>query len=128
MAEDNELYTDYALQIFSSYVKNDLTSMDLVLQSFKGDGKAMDDMFMPGLIYGLMFHWSNTLSLISSATGTDVEKLLSDYAMDYAVAREDLLDNPLLNVYKAREVLTQILDAMNEITKSLEDIEDEYDF
>jgi hypothetical protein len=128
MAEDNELYTDYALQIFSSYIANDLTSMDLILQSFKSDGKAIDDMFMPGLIYGLMFHWSNTLSLISRATGTDVEKLLSDYAMDYAVAREELLDNPLLNVYKAREILNQIIEAMNEITKTLDKIEDEYDF
>lgn len=128
MAEDNELYTDYALQIFSSYITNDLTSMDLILQSFKSDGKAVDDMFMPGLIYGLMFHWSNTLALISSATGTDVEKLLSDYAIDYAVAREELLDNPLLNVYKAREILNQIIEAMNEITKSLDDISDEYDF
>jgi hypothetical protein len=128
MAEDNELYTDYALQIFSSYIRNDLTSMDLILQSFKSDGKAVDDMFMPGLIYGLMFHWSNTLSLISSATGTDVEKLLSDYAIDYAVAREELLDNPLLNVYKAREILNQIIEAMNEISKSLDDIDDEYNF
>jgi hypothetical protein len=128
MAEDNELYTDYALQIFSSYIANDLTSMDLILQSFKSDGKAIDDMFMPGLIYGLMFHWSNTLSLISRATGTDVEKLLSDYAMDYAVAREELLDNPLLNVYKAREILNQIIEAMNEISKSLDDIDDEYNF
>jgi hypothetical protein len=128
MAEDNELYTDYALQIFSSYIRNDLTSMDLILQSFKSDGKAIDDMFMPGLIYGLMFHWSNTLSLISSVTGTDVEKLLSDYAIDYAVAREELLDNPLLNVYKAREILNQIIEAMNEISKSLDDIDDEYNF
>jgi hypothetical protein len=102
--------------------------MDLILQSFKSDGKAVDDMFMPGLIYGLMFHWSNTLSLISSATGTDVEKLLSDYAIDYAVAREELLDNPLLNVYKAREILNQIIEAMNEISKSLDDIDDEYNF
>jgi hypothetical protein len=128
MAEDNELYTDYALQIFSSYIRNDLTSMDLILQSFKSDGKAIDDMFMPGLIYGLMFHWSNTLSLISSSTGTNVEKLLSDYAMDYALAREELLDNPLLNVYKAREILNQIIEAMNEISKSLDDIDDEYNF
>jgi hypothetical protein len=128
MAEDNELYTDYALQIFSSYIRNDLTSMDLILQSFKSDGKAIDDMFMPGLIYGLMFHWSNTLSLISSSTGTNVEKLLSDYAMDYAIAREELLDNPLLNVYKAREILNQIIEAMNEISKSLDDIDDEYNF
>jgi hypothetical protein len=128
MAEDNELYTDYALQIFSSYIRNDLTSMDLILQSFKSDGKAIDDMFMPGLIYGLMFHWSNTLSLISSSTGTNVEKLLYDYAMDYALAREELLDNPLLNVYKAREILNQIIEAMNEISKSLDDIDDEYNF
>jgi hypothetical protein len=128
MAEDNELYTDYALQIFSSYIRNDLTSMDLILQSFKSDGKAIDDMFMPGLIYGLMFHWSNTLSLISSSTGTNVEKLLSDYAMDYEIAREELLDNPLLNVYKAREILNQIIEAMNEISKSLDDIDDEYNF
>lgn len=115
MTEREDLYTDYALQIFSSYIAQDLDSMSFILESFKDDGKNIDEMFMPGLIYGLMYHLSTFLELVAVGTGESVEKIFSDYAMDYAVARERLLDNPLLNVYKAREVLNQIIETMKEL-------------
>jgi hypothetical protein len=35
--------------------------------------------------------------------------------MDYALAREHLMDNPLLNVHRAREVLEQILSTVKEL-------------
>lgn len=121
MAEKDDLYTDYALQIFSSYMSEDLNSMEFVLESFKSDNKNVDDMFMPGLIYGLMYHMATILRLVAIGTDTSVEKLLSDYAMDYAIAREELLDNPLLNVGKARDMMTQILSAISEIENMFED-------
>lgn len=121
MAEKDDLYTDYALQIFSSYMSEDLNSMEFVLESFKSDNKNVDDMFMPGLIYGLMYHMATILRLVAVGTDTSVEKLLSDYAMDYAIAREELLDNPLLNVGKARDMMNQILSAISEIENMFED-------
>jgi hypothetical protein len=125
MADKNDLYTDYALQIFSSYISEDMNSMEKILESFKDDEKNIDDMFMPGLIYGLMYHMATIMRLVSHATDTPVDKLFSDYAMDYAIAREDLLDNPLLNVHKAREVLNQMLEAMKEIDEMFENYEDD---
>jgi hypothetical protein len=113
MADD--LYTDYALQIFSSYMIEDITSMRLVLESFKQEGKEADDIFLPGLIYGLLYHLGTFIRLVSQASDVPVEKLLSDYAMDYAIVREKLLENPLLNVSKASDVLQKLIAELKEI-------------
>lgn len=113
MADD--LYTDYALQIFSSYMIEDITSMRLVLESFKQEGKESDDIFLPGLIYGLLYHLGTFIRLVSQASDVPVEKLLSDYAMDYAIVREKLLENPLLNVSKASDVLQKLIAELKEI-------------
>ena len=109
MAELEDLYTDYALQIFSSYMIEDVMSMKMVLESFKSDGKDSDELFLPGLIYGLLYHLGTFIKLVSNATSLPVEKLLSDYAMDYAIAREQLLLNPLLNVNKAKGLMEQMI-------------------
>lgn len=109
MAEQEDLYTDYAIQIFSSYMIEDVMSMKMVLESFKSDGKDSDDLFLPGLIYGLLYHLGTFIKLVSNATSLPVEKLLSDYAMDYAIAREQLLLNPLLNVNKAKGLMEQMI-------------------
>jgi len=119
MPETEDLYTDYAIQIFSSYMIEDISSMTMVLESFKNDGKDVDDLFLPGLIYGLLYHLGTFIRLVSNATNIPVEKLLSDYAMDYAIAREQLLLNPLLNVNKAK-------DLMKKMIKELELIEEMY--
>ena len=109
MAELEDLYTDYAIQIFSSYMIEDVMSMKMVLESFKSDGKDSDELFLPGLIYGLLYHLGTFIKLVSNATSLPVEKLLSDYAMDYAIAREQLLLNPLLNVNKAKGLMEQMI-------------------
>ena len=126
MAEKDDLYTDYALQMFSSYVSEDLNTMETLLESFKDEEKNVDEIFMPGLIYGLMYHLSTVFKLVSKATGTSVDKLLSDYAMDYAIAREYLMDNPLLNVNKAKLAMEQILDAINQIEQMFDDEDDDF--
>jgi hypothetical protein len=124
MAETEDLYTDYAIQIFSSYMIEDINSMTMVLESFKNDGKDVDDLFLPGLIYGLLYHLGTFIRLVSNATEVPVEKLLSDYAMDYAIAREQLLLNPLLNVNKAKDLMKQMikeLELIEEMYKELPD-------
>lgn len=121
MTEDQDLYTDYALQIFSSYLNEDMNSMEYILESFKDDGKNTDEIFMPGLIYGLMYHLSSVFRMVSVGTQVPLDKLFSDYAMDYAIAREELLDNPLLNVHKARQVLEQILETVKELEQMYND-------
>lgn len=118
MSEENELYTDYALQIFSSFINQDIETMSAILESFKDEGKSIDHLFMPGVIYGLMYHMQMLLELFSVHTTVPVEKLLSSYAMDYAVAREDLLDNKILNVAKAKEGVEKLLEEL----KNIEDL------
>lgn len=124
MVEREDLYTDYALQIFSSYLNEDIQSMHIILDSFKSEGKNVDEFFMPGLVYGFMYHMATLIRLVSIGTGVEVEKLLSDYAMDYAVAREELLDNPLLNVQKAKEIMDQIIETLKDIEILTEDDDD----
>lgn len=115
MTESQDLYTDYAIQIFSSYLIEDIASMQMVLESFKNEGKESDEIFLPGLIYGLLYHLGSFIRLVSEASDVPVEKILGDYAMDYAIAREDLLKNPLLNVSKAKSVLNKIMAEIKEI-------------
>lgn len=118
MTDEHDLYTDYALQMFSSYVTDDLNSMHLILESFKNDKKNMDELFFPGVIYGLLYHLANLFHATALAADVSVEKLLHEYAMDYAVAREELMQNPLLNVHKAREVLDKILEEIKLLEES----------
>lgn len=115
MTESQDLYTDYAIQIFSSYMIEDIASMQIVLESFKNEGKESDEIFLPGLIYGLLYHLGTFIRLVSEASDVPVERILGDYAMDYAIAREHLLDNPLLNVSKAKSVLNKIMAEIKEI-------------
>lgn len=115
MTESQDLYTDYAIQIFSSYLIEDISSMQMVLESFKNEGKESDEIFLPGLIYGLLYHLGSFIRLVSEASDVPVEKILGDYAMDYAIAREHLLQNPLLNVSKAKSVLNKIMSEIKEI-------------
>jgi hypothetical protein len=117
VSDNQDLYTDYALQMFSTYVSQDLNSMHLVLESFKNDKKNTDALFLPGIIYGLLYHMANVFDVAASALDLDVESLLRQYAFDYAIERENLLENPLLNVHKAREMLDKILEEI----KSIED-------
>lgn len=119
MTSENDLYTDYALQLFSSYMSRDMSTMQSVLESFKEEDKNIDSLFMPGVIYGLMYHMGTLIKMVSEQTGVPIEVLISSYAMDYAVAREDLLDNPLLNVGKAKENFESFVEEL----KKLEDLE-----
>lgn len=100
-------------------MSEDTETMHSVLESFKHENKNFDNLFMPGVIYGLMYHMGTLIRLVSHQTGAPVEVLLSSYAMDYAVAREELLNNPLLNVSKARESFEHLVDEL----KKIEDLE-----
>lgn len=96
-------------------MSEDADTMHSVLESFKHDNKNFDNLFMPGLIYGLMYHMGTFIRIVADQTDNSVESLLSNYAMDYAIAREDLLSNPLLNVSKARESFETLIEELKKI-------------
>lgn len=124
MSNENDLFTDYALQFFSSYMMHDLSTINTLLQSFKSEGKDGDIFFLPGVIYGLMFHMSALIDYISEQTGADVSSVLSSYSLNYAMLREELMDNPLLNVAYVRNNMEKIMQDYDDISSSLNDEDD----
>jgi hypothetical protein len=116
MAQEDDLYTDYALQLFASFASEDLATMASLIESFKDDDNNSDPFFMPGVIYGLMYHMMSIMKSVANQYDTTVENLLSIYAVDYAVAREDLLDSPLLNVRMVKENISNILAEIEKIS------------
>ncbi|NBO72780.1 hypothetical protein EBV26_20255 [bacterium] len=107
MSDRQELYTDYALQLFVTYINRDADGMHSVLKSFSDDDEH-DEFFMPGLIYGLLYHFSTVTNAFCEQTGANIEDVLTNYAIDYAIEREDLLENPLLNVKYAKKNVEEI--------------------
>jgi hypothetical protein len=122
-SQDQELYTDYALQLFSAFIKEDIGTMQLILELFQKDGKGDDNMFMPGLIYGFMYHLSNIFEIIAESSSGDVESVFSDYALGYANTREHLFSNKALNVSAAKQLIDSLREAMmfEEIVEDLKE-------
>lgn len=112
MDEDQELYTDYALQLFSAFIKEDISTMQLILELFQKEGKGDDNMFMPGLIYGFMYHLSSMFEIIAVANSVDIESVFSDYALGYANTRESLFNNKALNVVAAKKLIDSLRESM----------------
>lgn len=108
MTEDDDLYTDYALQMFSSFMSGDLESTQQMFKSYKDEGKAEDPLFMPGVIYGMIYHLQTLFSSISELTGISEDEVVSNYALAYAGIREELSMNTLFSVKKAREAVSNI--------------------
>lgn len=123
MAEDQDLFTDYALQLYSSFQTGDLQSIQYLLDSFKNDGKNLDAVFLPGLIYGLMFHFQSVINMLCDHVGITPKEFLERYALGYSLAREDLLKSPFFNVKAAKENLERMI-ALFEELESIETPED----
>lgn len=121
---NDTLYTDYAIQILSAYVSQDLFSMKDLLESFK-DEDVDEQLFMPGIIFGLMFHITNILNAFSEAAHVDVDEIFQSYAMDYASIRETIKDNPLLNVKTAGHALEELKEKYKDIEDLLRGEDDE---
>lgn len=117
MTDDQELFTDFALQLFNSFLSNDINIMKQLLSSFRNDEKDYDTLFMPGLIYGLMYHLGNFLDILEEASEISKKEIMEDYSIQYAMEREYLLSNPLLNVKKASEHIANMM-------KTIEGMED----
>lgn len=113
MTEKEDLFTDYALQLFVTYINEDVEGMKALLQSFSDNAQEGDEFFMPGLVYGLLYHFATMTRLFCDATGGNVEDLMIAYGVDYAMAREELLGNALLNVKLARQHVDEIREILS---------------
>lgn len=117
MGQDQELFTDYAMQMFSSYQSDDIEGMQNLLMSFSNDGAVEDIVFLPGIVYGMMFHMKAMINMFAEVIGVEPKYLLEKYALGYSIIRDDLLNNPFLNVSEVRK-------HMDQIKKLLEEVED----
>lgn len=123
MTEDQELFTDLSLQLFNSFLSGDISSMKQLLESFKSYNEEYDFIFLPGLLYGLMYHMSVFVSMLEESHSMDKENIMSDYGIEYAVTREKLLSNPLLHPKKALEKVYEMMDMMEKFEKIFNDNE-----
>lgn len=106
MTENDDLYTDYALQLFVAYINEDTDGMRAILQGFSQEDH--DEFFMPGLLYGILYHFATVVRLFCETVGGEAEELMASYAVDYAISRENLVHNPLLNVNLAKNNIEEI--------------------
>jgi len=106
MTEKDDLFTDYALQLFVCYINEDVEGMKAILDGFAKSN--YDEFFMPGLVYGLLYHFATMVRLFCDISGGTPEDLMAAYGVDYAIAREDLLGNKLLNVSLAKDSIDEI--------------------
>jgi hypothetical protein len=119
MTENSDLYTDYALQMFSSYVKGDPEASDSMFASFRSEGKNTDAVFMPGLIYGLIYHLDSLMDAMAKFLGLDIEEFLEQYALAYAQERHTLVGQTLFDV----EMAQRAVDSFNSLDERLKDLE-----
>lgn len=126
MGQDQELFTDYAMQMFSSYQSDDIEGMQNLLTSFLDDGTGEDIVFLPGLVYGLMFHMKSMMVMFADVMDVDPKFLLEKYALGYSMIREDLLNNPFLNVGEVRKHMDEIRNLLKDV-ENLNSIEDLFD-
>lgn len=120
MTDNQDLFTDYALQLFNSFKSNDIHIMHELIQSFKEDSSDYEYVFMPGLIYGLLYHMSNFLDIITDSL-MEEDSFMSDYGIQYSMEREYLLENPILNVHKATEHVMNLMQTLESIEDFFKD-------
>jgi len=111
MSSDKQtLFTDFSLQMYTSFLADDYEATALLVESFRSEGKDADYLFLPGLIFGMMFHMRMYSSFICSVLESEIsmEELFSKYAFHYADMRDELLNNPFLNIGMVREGIEQM--------------------
>lgn len=80
--EDEELFTDIAIQMFSAYSLNENNAVLELMESYRksyGDNPA----FMPGVIFAFIMHMGILISSLADAAGIDSEEAYRSYVNTY---------------------------------------------
>lgn len=125
---NDDLFTDYALQMFSSYVSEDFTATQMLFDSLIRDGKHIDETFMPGVIFGLMYHLKTMMNSIAAMLEENLEDVLATYAVHYAMNRDLIKESPFMNVATAKDAIDELINSDEFISQFLKDEEDDLDF
>jgi hypothetical protein len=80
--ENEDLYTDYALQIFSAFVDNNQITIAELMASYESSNG--DDLtFMPGVIFGCMIHMGLLVATIAEQHNMSPQEAFERYALSY---------------------------------------------
>ena len=79
---DDELFTDYALQLFSAFLDEDQSTVAELMSSYELD-KQEQLSFLPGILYGCMIHMGLFMSTIADQNDIPVKEAFKMYALSY---------------------------------------------
>jgi len=99
---NEELFTDYAIEMISAYLSNDMLVFFKLIDSYS-EKEYSNKAFMPGILFAMIVHVSSLLNHIAEASNQTMEKTFKDYALSYNMAREDLITHDMLSPKKAEE-------------------------
>lgn len=125
---NDDLFTDYALQMFSSYMSQDFKATQMLFDSLMDEGKHIDETFMPGVIFGLMYHLKTMMNSIAAMLEENLEDVLATYAVHYAMNRDLIKESPFMNVATAKDAIDELINSDEFISQFLNDEEDDLDF
>ena len=108
---DEYLYTDYSMQLFTAFVHKGIADMHGLLSSY--DDELESPAFIPGLLFGFLMHFEMLLECMATSLDKEVEEVFSAYAVYYNENREGLKEILPLNPSFAKQ-------AFEEFKKTLE--------
>lgn len=98
--ENDTLYTDIVMQLFSSFITTDAEDRGEYVQTILHSAITDPDVEGPGLLAGLLYasiiHMSLLLGTLSKITNKSREEILKDYALNYSKYRVELSNLPQL--------------------------------
>ena len=89
---DNQeyLYTDYAMQIFTAFLNKESMSIADLMNTFEDE---LDDpTFVPGLLFAFLIHMESLFTSIADANDESVSETYQKYVLYYDSIRGDLME------------------------------------
>jgi hypothetical protein len=86
----DQLFTDYALQLFNAHCSDDSQELIKYLINSLEEEATNNDAFMPGLIFGCMVHMLMMSQMIALEKGLSLDESVSTYIKMYQKNRSSL--------------------------------------
>jgi hypothetical protein len=104
------LYTDYAMQIFSAFLNKETYSIASLLETF--DDELEDPAFVPGILFGFLIHIESLFSTLADLEDTSIPEVFQKYALYYDSIREELEHIQPLKPSFAKQALKELKDEL----------------
>ncbi len=101
--QEEYLYTDYAIQIFSAFSNRDISAIVKMFDT--EDGGKRDETFAPGIMFGFMVHLELLFAAIAESNDETPLEAFQEYALHYNSIRDDLKKMVLLNPTTVAEII-----------------------